>query len=300
MPSIRSTAVRSVVVAGLMKSALNLKKKTAAQLRSSGPKPLKPPRGTTVEPLSVAGLSAEWVRANAVSPDNGRTILYFHGGAFVMGSCAQYRDMAARISKASGAPVLTVEYRLAPEHKYPAANEDCLAAYRWVLDSGVPFDSLVVGGDSAGGFLVLTTLLALRDAGDPLPAGAFLLSPFLDPIHFDGESYVTREKLDPLNDRRTFEIAAEHFLGNPAPGTLESPLRQALSGLPSLLVQVGDREVVLSDATRLVERARLAGVDATLEVWSGMWHVFQVFAGWVPEARQAVDSIGAFVRQRVV
>ena len=257
--------------------------------------------GTTVDKVIIANLPAEWVKAANVPEGNEQMILYFHGGGFTFGSCDTHRNLATIISEASGVRVLLVEYRLAPEHKYPAANDDCLAVYRWLIENGVSAKNIVIGGDSAGGGLTLMTLLSLRNAGDPLPAAAFILSPFgLDLINFDGESYISRAELDPVCSLKGCQISANYYIDSL---TIKPPIlsliNQNLSGLPSLLIQVGDHEVLLSDSTRFAERAREAGVDVKLEVWDNMWHVFQAFAAFVPEAKQAIDNIGTFVQKHL-
>jgi acetyl esterase/lipase len=249
-------------------------------------------------------MNAEWVRAAAVEPKSGKAILYFHGGGFIIGSCATYRDLAARISKSAGVPVLVIEYRLAPEHTYPAANNDCIAAYKWLLKQGLKPGDIAFGGDSAGGCLALMTLLTLRDTGGPLPAAVFLLSSPTDLVHFDGESYKTRVGSDPVMGRDNMKTIMEKnlapFIGDikTKPAIL-SPVRQNLAGLPPMLIQVGDDEVLLSDSTRLAERAKRAGVDVTIQVWDHMWHVFQLNAVFVPEARQAIGDIGVFLKKHL-
>jgi monoterpene epsilon-lactone hydrolase len=265
---------------------------------------LDPPAGTIIEKVDVEGMNAEWVRAATVEPKSGKVVLYFHGGGFIIGSCATYRDLAARISKSAGVPVLVIEYRLAPEHKYPAANNDCIAAYRWLLKQGFKPGDIAFGGDSAGGSLALMTLLSLRETGGPLPAAVFLLSPLTDLVHFDGESYKTRVGSDPVIGRDNMKTVMEKnlapFIGDikTKPAIL-SPVRQNLAGLPPMLIQVGNDEVLLSDSTRLAERAKRAGVDVTIQVWDHMWHVFQVNAIFVPEARQAIGDIGVFLKKHL-
>jgi acetyl esterase/lipase len=230
-----------------------------------------------------------------VDPD--RTILYLHGGAYTRGSIVSHRALVARLSAASGARALVIAYRLAPENPFPAAVEDATAAYRWLLEQHIQPDQLVVSGDSAGGGLSLALLLALRDAGHPLPAGAALLSPWTD-LAGTGESIRTLAGADPwLNAERLMLTAGLYLAGADACNPLASPLYGDLHGLPPLLIQVGTDEILLDDATRLAERARAAGVPVTLEVWERMWHVFQSFAAEIPEGRQAVEKIGAFVRQ---
>jgi epsilon-lactone hydrolase len=257
---------------------------------------------TSVEKIAIGHLSGEWVSAADHIPQiEGQVILYFHGGGFIAGTCEFYRDLVARISKSSGVKVLMVEYRLAPEYPYPAANEDCISAYRWLLENGYSARNIVFGGDSVGGSLVLMTLLSLRDAGEVLPAGAFLLSPHTDLVHLDGESYSSRAELDPTGSLQSNKRILSTYLGTWSEEipTLLSPLRMDLKGLPCVHIQVGDHEVLLSDATRFADRARAAGVEVSLEVWENMWSVFQFLAYMLPEAQQAITNIGQYVRTRL-
>jgi acetyl esterase/lipase len=258
----------------------------------------KIPTGTEICPVLAEGLAAEWVRAPAAQTE--RAILYLHGGAFVMCSPATHRELAARLSASTNTAVLVLDYRLAPEHPFPAAMQDAITAYRWLLDKGYPEGHLVIGGDSAGGGLVLQTLIALRDEGSPLPAAAFFLSPVTDWVRFDGESYSTRADVDPLNTLEMCRFTASHYVdGNDPETPLLSPANIDLSCLPPLCIHVGDREVLLSDSVLLAERARACAVDVELKIWPSMWHVFQTSARFVPEARQSIDEIGRFVVNHV-
>lgn len=297
MSSIRSRLVRSLIVKHYMKKVFDLEHQTIEQMRQKFigiSKRSLLPKGTVIEKTTVAGLPAEWVKAANVPKEYQKVILHFHGGG-IAGSCVTHRYMAALISKACGVRVLTVEYRLAPEYKYPAANDDCASAYRWLIENRIGSKSIVIGGDSFGAGLALMTLLSLRDAGGPLPAAAYLFSPW-DYIRFDGESYTSRAKLDPLTDIKSFQICAHSYLDS---STLkpESLIDQNLAGLPDLFIQVGDHEIVLSDSIRIAEHAKKAGVDITLEVWDDMWHGFQGFAAMVPEAKQALNNVSKFVRK---
>jgi epsilon-lactone hydrolase len=194
---------------------------------------------------------------------------------------------------------LNVEYRLAPENKYPAANEDCFHIYRWLLKNGFGAENIIMGGESTGGYLVLATLLALRDEKEAMPKAAFLLSPHTDFLYYDGESYETRRELDPMSSLDGCRMCAErYFPDNMKEPSIMSPLNENLEGLPSLFIQVGDHEVILSDSTRLYENARKAGVDATLEVWENMWHIFRFMAYMLPEGVQAIESVGRFVKEQ--
>jgi acetyl esterase/lipase len=224
-------------------------------------------------------------------------VLYLHGGGYAAGSCRTHRALAGRLALASQSPVLVLGYRLAPEHPFPAALEDATSAVRWLVDQGISPDRLALAGDSAGGGLALATTIALRDEGVPLPAALVCFSPWTD-LALTGESFLTRAKVDPLISREgcLFYVAA--YVGGRDPRLpLISPLYADLRGLPPLLVQVGDYEVLRSDSVRLAESAREAGVDVTLEVAAGMWHVWQVMAGLMPEAQQALDRAGAFLNQ---
>lgn len=258
------------------------------------------PRGVCVQEETVAGLASQWLLPNAGARKRPKVVLYLHGGGFVAGSRHTHRELAGRIARASGARVLVPEYRLTPEHPYPAANEDCLAAYRWLLEREAEPSQIVIGGDSAGGFLTLSTLLALRDAGDPLPAAAFLISPSTDLLHFDGASLRERVDQDPWFNPGDMQAHAAAFIGDAVPPSGElCLLERDFSGLPPLLIQVGGREVLFSDAERTAEKADSAGVSVELSVWPGQFHCFQSFAVLVPEARQAISQLGTFVSEHV-
>jgi monoterpene epsilon-lactone hydrolase len=257
------------------------------------------PAGTVTQPIVVDGLAAEWVRASAAR--TGRAVLYLHGGAFVMGSPATHRELAARLSAATRAEILVLDYRRAPEHPFPAAVEDAVAAYAWLLDSGYAAPRLAIGGDSAGGGLVLQALLALRDNGRPLPAAAFFMSPVTDWVRFDGESYATRVDVDPMNDPETCRFTAGLYVGDNDPETaLLNPLQVDLSGLPPLCIHVGDCEILLSDSLRLADAARAANVDVEPKVWPDMWHIFQLYGSFVPEARRSLEEISRFVVEQIM
>jgi monoterpene epsilon-lactone hydrolase len=231
------------------------------------------------EPVTAGGLKAEWVTAPGA--DAGRAVLYLHGGGYVIGSINTHRALAARISTAAKARVLVIDYRLAPEHPFPAAVEDSVAAYRWMLAQGLKPSRIAVAGDSAGGGLTVATLVAIRDAKLASPGAGVCLSPWIDPM-------VQKEAL--------LEMAAQYLKGQNARSPLAAPLYADLAGLPPLLVQVGTAETLLDDSTRLAERARKAGVKVTLEPWENMIHVFQVFAPMLDEGQQAIEKIGEFVR----
>jgi epsilon-lactone hydrolase len=248
--------------------------------------------------VSAGGVDGEWI-APADAPQD-KAILYFHGGGFRIGSVASHRELIAQIAYASGCRVLGINYRLAPEHRFPAALDDALAAYRWILDQGFKPGKIAFAGDSAGGNLVLATMLALRERGLPLPVAGVLMSPWTD-LAANGASYVSRAEADPIHQRPMILALAKNYLGeqgNPC-DPLASPLYADLRGLPPLLIQVGNRETVLDDSTMFADKARAAGVDVDLEVWDGMIHVFQMFGAELAEAHQAILSIAKFLNRHL-
>ena len=249
------------------------------------------------EPVVANGVRAEWISAPGAAAD--RAMLYLHGGGYIMGSLNTHRDLMGRISRAAQARVLGLDYRLAPEHPFPAAVDDTVAGYRFLLDQGPPPARLAIAGDSAGGALSLAALVAGRDAGLPMPAAVVCLSPFLD-LEGTGESIKTRADVDPIATPEVIDVWAKAYLGGADPRTpLANPLYADLHGLPPLLIQVGDHEVLLDDATRVAQRAQAAGVQVKLEVWPEMIHRFQSYAGVLPEGQQAVEDIGTFIREQI-
>jgi acetyl esterase/lipase len=197
--------------------------------------------------------------------------------------------------------VLSVDYRLAPEHPFPAAVEDVLVAYRWLLDQGCTPSHLVMGGESSGGGLALQALLCMRRDGIPLPCAAFFLSPATDWAGSDGESFAACAALDPLVSPSQCRFTATQYVGDhPRDAPLFRPAEMDLTGLPPMWIQVGDHEVLLSDAQRLAQNAEAAGVEVDFKVWPGLWHVFQGAARVVPEARDSIEELGQFVRKRLV
>lgn len=224
-------------------------------------------------------------------------ILYLHGGAWILGWYDSHRRMLGHICLAAGMRAFAADYRLAPEHPFPAALRDCVAAYRQLLDSGLSHERIALAGDSAGGNLVLSTLMALRDAGDRLPAAAVCLSPMTD-LACTGDSF--RSDGDALLSAAfARENAARYYGSNDPTHPLISPLYGDLSGLPPLLIQAGSDEILLSDAERLHAKAMAEGVDSSLRIWQGMWHVWQIYVPWMTEAREAVAEIGGFLRERI-
>jgi acetyl esterase/lipase len=253
-----------------------------------------PPDGVVIEAVTLAGRPAEWVVPSGVGRD--RAVLYLHGGGYCIGSIASHRDLGARLALASGTAVCLLDYRLAPEHPFPGAVDDAAAAYRELVARDIAPSGLALAGDSAGGGLVFATLLALRAAGDPLPAAAVGLSPWVD-LTQTSDSYDRLAAVDPMISRASLQVLADAYLADADPTTpLASPLYGDLGGLPPLLIEVGENESLLDEAVALAERARAAGVDVTLRTWTDMIHVFQAFPpDLVPEAAESITGVAAFL-----
>jgi len=246
-------------------------------------------------PVVAGSVPAYWVEAPGAKAD--RVLLYLHGGGYVLGSIRSHGELISRLARATGGRALAPIYRLAPEHPFPAAVDDAVAAYRWLLAEGTLPENIVIAGDSAGGGLTMATLLSLRDAGDPLPLAAVCLSPWVD-LEGTSASIAERAHLDPIIERSGLQKMAARYLGGGDPRhPLASPIHADLRGLPPLFIQVGTAEVLFDDAVRLAERARLAGVDVTLDPWEEMLHVWHIFA-MLPEARRAIERIAWFIRER--
>ena len=250
------------------------------------------------ERVSAGGVDGEWVAPSGAQQD--KAILYFHGGGFRLGSVSSHRDLIARIADASSCRVLAINYRLAPEHRFPAPVEDAIAAFSWMLDQGLKPENIAFAGDSAGGNLVLAAMLGLRERGLPLPVAGVLMSPWTD-LAANGASYVSRADADPIHQRPMIVALAKNYLGEGGDPRhpLTSPLYADLTGLPPLLIQVGDRETVLDDSTLFADKARAASVDVELQVWEGMIHVFQMFAAELVEGRRAIGSIAQFLTKHL-
>lgn len=263
--------------------------------QQKGARFIRLPAGTECQQVEANGVRAEWIAA----PDAHQgVILYFHGGGYALGLTAVHRQWLARLSQATKMRGLAVQYRLAPEHPFPAALDDALAAYRWLLAQDIPPSTILLGGDSAGGGLALALLVALRDAGEPLPAGAFCLSPWTD-LALTGNSMQGNASSDPILSAELLgRYAAAYVNGRPLNNPLISPLYADLTNLPPLLLQAGTAETLLDDAVRFVEKAQQAGVAATLDNYAGMFHVFQLFS-FLPESQQALGRIAQFAEQHL-
>ena len=245
-------------------------------------------------PTTIGGFSA--IEVTAPGADADAVILYFHGGVYVIGSAATSVPLVAELARRTGARVITLDYRLAPEHPYPAAVDDAQAAYRGLLEQGVDPGQIALAGESAGGGLAVAALLALRDAGAPLPSSALLMSPYAD-LTLSGDSIAAREAVDRTLTPEGLRLRIPDYVADAdAADPLISPVFADLTGLPPLLIQVGTNEILLSDALRLADRAAMADVTVTLDVTDGVPHVFQAFAAMLDEAGAALDRASTFLR----
>jgi acetyl esterase/lipase len=252
-------------------------------------------REASITRVSAGGVPADQIEAAGLATS--RVVLFLHGGGYSLGSARSHRNLGKRIAYAARARVVLPDYRLAPEHVFPAAVEDAVAAYRGLLATGVESKRIAVAGDSAGAGLALALLVSLRDAGAPLPACAALLSPFAD-LECRAESYTTLAPLDPIVSREMGLAMGRAYVAERAPSDpLASPVHAALAGLPPLLIQVGSREVVLDDARAIERQAREAGVPARLDVWPGMVHVWHLFASALADGQRAIEDLGSFIRR---
>jgi monoterpene epsilon-lactone hydrolase len=249
-------------------------------------------------PEDIEGIPSEWVIPTTES--NKGVILYLHGGSYIAGSINTHRTLVAEIAAAADARVLIIDYRLAPEHPFPAAVEDANRAYQWLLKAGNPAEGIAIVGDSAGGGLVLAALLMLQEEGIPLPACAVCICPWID-LTCSGESWRKNAKADLLVEGTNLCGCAELYLHGSDPRTpLASPIFADLHGLPPVYIQVGSDEVLLSDATQFSELAEAAGVEMRLEVWQDMQHLWQLATQYIPESRQAVKKIGDYLREKML
>ncbi len=243
--------------------------------------------------VKVGVCNAEWTTTPGWV--EGRAVLYFHGGGYTIGSIATHRQVVADISRASKSRVLSLDYRLAPEHPHPAAVEDALAAYRAMLDEGIDPSKIAIAGDSAGGGLTAAALVAIRDAGLPRPAAGVCISPWLD-LSQSGASYREKAEVDPLVTREVLDMMSAAYLDGQDPKTpLASPLFAKHEDLPPILIQVGTAEVLLDDSVQFEAAVRRAGVDVELDVWEDMIHVWHAFGALLPESGQAIAKIGDYL-----
>jgi acetyl esterase/lipase len=255
------------------------------------------PEGATIQAVDAGGAPAEWTDADGVAGD--AAIVYLHGGGYTMGNLDSHRNLVAGLSRAAGIRALAVDYGLAPENPFPKAIEEAVSAVQYVHAQGIAPNRVILAGDSAGGGLTAATLIALRDRGIELPAAGVLISPWLD-LTQSGATMKSHAAIDPMVSPELLEkCSAAYLAGQDAKTPLASPLFADLSGLPPLLIHVGTSEVLLDDARRFDAAARQAGVDSTLEEWDEMIHVWHTFSAMLPEGQQAIDRVGAFIKERL-
>lgn len=253
------------------------------------------PEGVDFSPIRIGACAAEWSQSADARAD--RAVLYLHGGGYCSGSLRSHRTIAGGIARASGRRCLALGFRLAPEHPYPAALDDALAAWQYLRDAGLAAGNIALAGDSAGGGLSLALMQRLRAAGDPLPGCAWLVSPWVD-LAMTGASLAEKDAVDPLIHAPYLQDLAEAYLAGHDPlDPLVSPLYADLSGLPPVLVQVGSDETLLDDSVRIARRLGAAGVAVTLQVWPRMIHAFPLWAARLPEGRHALDAAARFLSE---
>lgn len=255
-----------------------------------------PPWGCKIEEVDAGGVDALWV--NAAAKDGRATIIYLHGGGYTMGSAQTHMGITGVLSYLSQVRVLSVDYRLAPEDPHPAAVQDAVKAYRWLLNQGVPAKSIVIGGDSAGGGLTFATLVELKEKGDKLPAAAFAISPWVD-LAITGETIATKADIDPMITLSGLNYMASLYAGShDVRAPLISPLYADLRGLPPVMIHVGTSEMLLADSRRMAAALKRAGVDCALKEWEDLFHVFHSVVS-LPEARTATKELADFVIDKI-
>lgn len=293
-PSIRARIFRRMMGLFIAPAGATLERRRADMDRAGK---IPRPRSFDYSRVNVGGVPAN--RATPSEAGSRRHVLFLHGGGYIMGSANSHTGIAARLAAKADATATVLDYRLAPEDPYPAARDDCVAAAR-ALIAEVGAEHVAIAGDSAGGGATIATLCALRDAGDPLPACAFVLSPWVD-LTLSGATIETKRDIDPVIADDLLGSGVSDYLGESSPDDPgASPLFADLSGLPPLLVQVGSDEMLLADSQRLADAVERAGGQAELDVWPDMWHVFQGFVGLMPEANRAMQHGADFITRHTV
>ncbi|MBG9475797.1 hypothetical protein ABE64_26285 [Bacillus megaterium] len=247
------------------------------------------------EKVDINGMEGEWQIVPESKDD--RVLLYLHGGGFLFGSIASHRGETSELGRAAKARTLAINYRLAPEHSFPAPIEDALKAYTWLLDQGYDAKNIIIAGESAGGSMTAGLLMSIRDTKLPLPAGGVMISPWID-LAQTGETYITKEGIDPMNSTAGVKYLAETYLNDTSPETpLASPIYGDLRGLPPIYVMVGEVEVMLSEALTFVNNAALAGIDIRFRSFPGMVHNWPAFHSFLEEGKEAILSAGDFMNE---
>lgn len=292
MPSVEHEEIVAMISGGLGLEELAVEEQRASMEASAAMFPVD--ADVVVAEVDAGGVLADWISVDSVG-ETERVVLYFHGGAYVMGSRNTHRGLAGRIARAANARVLLPDYRLAPEQPFPAAVEDALACWRWLISEGHSPQQMAIAGDSAGGGLALATLLAMKNSELPQPACAVGLSPWTD-LEGTGPTAEPGAVDDPMLTPDGLRESGKQYAADDLNNPLAAPLHGDPQGLPPLLLQVGTREILLSDSTRFAEKAQAAGVEVTLEIEEGLIHVWQMLPG-VPEAESAIQRIGSFIER---
>ncbi len=293
-----SISLRSRFWRAVLRKTLKDRKLSIAKHRAMGVKNSKILGGvskdTKIEKINIDGLQAEWLVP--VNARREKVILYLHGGGYVTGSIEDHRMMCGLLANATGTKVLIPEYRLAPEHPFPAALDDSLQVFHWLLAQGYVPGNIILAGDSAGGGLAVAAVLALKEKSGSLPAAVVCLSPWAD-LALTGQSHTTKAKAEAILTKDVLrEWALCYTDGSNLTNPLVSPLYGDFHGFPPLLIQAGSEEILLDDSILLAEKARSAGVDVTLKIWDGMWHVWQALGDLIPENKKTFEEIGQFVQ----
>ena len=277
------------------KHTISIPRKTIQLMTSFAPKI----GSCKITDIVMNGVSAEQVElVKGRAPKFCKVLMYLHGGGYLVGSPLTHRNITSRLAHLGDCSVFAIDYRKSPEHKYPAALDDSVVSYQWLLDQGYKPENIVIAGDSAGGNLTLVTTLALRDRGLPLPAGIVCISPWTD-MTCSGESYITRKDVEPMIPPHKVKDAANMYIGNvPAHDPRVSPLFADYEGMPPMLIHVGDHEILLHDSINLHIKAKQHGVDSDIKIWKEAPHVFQIFAGLAPQSSQALKEIAWWMKDK--
>lgn len=267
------------------------------EVRKDSAKMTKMPDGIRISSADFPDFYAEWVMPQSCRED--QAILYFHGSGFVMGTSKDHRGLVAKFAARCGVKALVFDYSLAPEHPFPAAVNDSVSIYKWMLESGYRPENIIFAGDSAGGCIVFSTLLVLKDDNIPLPQAVVAFSPCTD-LTLSGESHKTKAKIDPATPEGATATYTSYYIAKSDPASpYMSPLFGDLAGLPPIMIQVGEDETLLDDSLRFAKRTKEAGVQVYLHVWEGMFHCFPLLAPMFPEATQAMDEVCEFIHQQI-
>lgn len=296
-----SLSLRSRIWRWILRKTFKSQPRSVAEMRAINEKNARwmqrLPADVSFETTLIKGLPAGWMRS--AQANNSQVILYLHGGGYAVGSIAGYKMLCGQMAHALQTDLLIPAYRLAPEYPFPAALEDAQSVYHWLLERGYRAKNIVIAGDSAGGGLSLATVLALRESGTPLPAAVVCLSPWAD-LALQGETHTTKAEAEAMLTTEGLREWASFYAGSEALNhPFISPVQADFHGFPPLLIQVGSEEILLDDARRLADKARAAGVEVSLQVWDGLWHVWHALGDLIPETGQALAEIDQFIRPRV-